>query len=126
MKNQAIYLKVKLKSLAAEARIIREQEARSPYWRSGLREHRVGIVRSEARATLLAYGFLRGRSYQSLEPAAKSKPNWEKVKAMVRKYGVLWDPDQGGYNDWVKAKADQMAAFESWIPVDKPANTVLS
>jgi hypothetical protein len=32
-----------------------------------LRRHRQGIVGNEARASLLAYGFLRGRPYAAME-----------------------------------------------------------
>lgn len=81
-----IFLKVKAKSLAEEARIIRKEERRAKGLRDHLRDHRTGVVRSEARATLLAYGFLRGRTLEQVETRAKTKPDWDKVWSMVRRY----------------------------------------
>lgn len=86
------YLKVKIKSLAAESRIIRLEErkykanrivGRTDEFegfvrhrkqtenvkavRHGLYHHRVDEVRFEARHALLAYGFLRGVPYAKIE-----------------------------------------------------------
>ena len=84
-------LKIKLKSLAAEARIIRQEEKkrRGKNWGSTgntLHEHRIHVVRPEARATHIAYAFLRGGSLESVEGSAKTEPEWKRVEAMVRKY----------------------------------------
>lgn len=80
-------LRVKIKSLAEEARIIRREERKARYGRERLHLHRVGIVRSEARHAQLAYGMLRGRSYKSLEPNAKEPPNARRIAELVAKYG---------------------------------------
>lgn len=81
-------LKVKIKSLAEEARIIRREEHRTRgELRNELREHRVGIVRSEARATHIAYGLIRGRSLDRIEPGAKRQPDWKKIESMCKRYG---------------------------------------
>lgn len=53
-----------------------------------LREHRKEIVATEQRATLLAYGFIRGRTRKQIESKPKIQPDWDKVRAMVKKYGV--------------------------------------
>jgi hypothetical protein len=100
-----LFLKIKLKSLAAEARIIRREEIklrnRARQRRAkgksvdvsalldSLREHRVQAVRRETRLTHLAYGFLRGRSYNAMERNATAlKPSdWTRVKTMIQKYG---------------------------------------
>lgn len=81
-----VHLKIKIKSLADEARIIRAEEHklkiggfgpdenRHPKDVSRLaeynetREHRVNGLRKEARASLLAYAYLRGKPYRSVEP----------------------------------------------------------
>lgn len=85
------YIKVKIKSLAVEAKIIRHEEhaakqqsrflkaigspeaeyaaARKLFW--GLRDHRTIDVRTEARASLIAYGFLRGKRYRQIECSSK-------------------------------------------------------
>jgi len=93
------YLKVKVKSLAEEARIIRREECRLKSrpvpkrpagWEgtlSGLHSHRTQNVREEARATHLAYGFLRGRSRSQIEGGALTEPSWDRVEAMVKRYG---------------------------------------
>jgi len=82
------YLKVKIKSLAAEARIIRKEEhkakahyrylknkqghedqynrAQSTWY--GLQQHRKIDVRQEARASLLAYAFIRNKPFVFAEP----------------------------------------------------------
>lgn len=95
------YLKVKIKSLAEEARIIRKEERKTVgRLRAALLEHRVIDVRREARATQLAYGFLRGRSYRQLENKCRSEhppfdragPNWSRVEKMILKYGPDKDP----------------------------------
>ena len=88
MKTQ---LKMKICSLAAEARIIRREETK---WRgdssvrSSLRKHRTGVVRREARASQLAYGFLRGRRYAQLEKAESVRADWTRVASLVTKYGA--------------------------------------
>lgn len=80
------FLKVKIKSLSAEAQIIRKEEnkAKASFrWLKGvqgaedeyqvtqnlynsLRDHRLGF-RPDLRSTYLAYGFLRGRAYREVE-----------------------------------------------------------
>lgn len=65
------YLKVKIKSLAEEAKIIRKEELKArgynPELRRGLYEHRIKPVGSESRAAFIAYGFLRGKKYSEIE-----------------------------------------------------------
>lgn len=83
-------LRVKLKSLAAEARIIRREERRtSGVLQHELWFHRIKVVRSEARCTHLAYGFIRGRTLDQMESKSDSPPNWDKVRAMLKKYGPV-------------------------------------
>lgn len=88
-------LKVKLKSLAEEARIIRKEELsikngnfsyKSNMKRESLYLHRTTHIRPIARATYLAYGLLRGLDYHQIERTTKTIPNWGKVRAMVEKY----------------------------------------
>lgn len=155
-----VHLKVKIKSLAAEARIIRHEESRVKTTRKyrkaarrslvlgarpqgdvkrpplsnsereravkmattptpeqlrlhgSLRGHRTGDVRSEARSALIAYGFLRGRTFAQTEPCygtdldgklytsdeifswrkrqlAQNPIDWMRVYDMVAKFGNL-------------------------------------
>jgi len=85
-----IKLKIKLKSLAAESRIIRKEELKNKgkwsHQANDLHYHRVHYLRPITRATHIAYGLLRGMEYLQIEPTSKSQPNWDKVKAMITKY----------------------------------------
>lgn len=123
MKTQIKMLKVKIKSLAAEARIIRLEEKRSLGRRVGpgvfkgrrewlflsLRHHRVKDVRGEQRHSLLAYAYLRGRSYASAEGTRPREwwrePSWERVAELVRKFGPL-NPSA--------TKAETVLAVKAW------------
>lgn len=98
-------LRVKIKSLAEEARIIRREERRcrdslsrtvghdeqraalaSSY--ASLRSHRVTDVRREARYSLLAYALIRGRTYRSQEAKADpSKLDTKKLTQLVFRFG---------------------------------------
>jgi hypothetical protein len=91
IRDRRVMLKVKAKSLADEARIIRKEERRaSPLLRGELHLHRVSDVRSEARATHLAYGLIRGRSVERIERSqTRTPPLWLRVQTMVKKYGPV-------------------------------------
>lgn len=89
-------LKIKLKSLAAEAKIIRlEEESLRRTQKQHLHElreemanHRRGIVRYESRHAGLAYAFIRGKGYREVEPRGDHlKVDAAKVHVMVSKYG---------------------------------------
>ena len=95
------HLKIKIKSLAAEARIIKAEERKWRYphpMRESLRRHRRKEVRAEARHSLIAYGFLRGRRYAQVEQPNEAwaghkrgsgPPNWNRVRDLVAKYGGM-------------------------------------
>ncbi len=92
-------LRVKLKSLAEEARIIRKEERRIfGQLREELYRHRIGIVRFEARCSHLAYGFIRGLTLEQMEPRrnvdipeyvaeAIDKALFKRVQELIKKYG---------------------------------------
>lgn len=86
-------LRVKAKSLAEEARIIRKEETRTQgSLREELHWHRIKDVRSEARATYLAYGLIRGTALDRIERPTKdprTEQLWKRVRAMAEKYGPL-------------------------------------
>lgn len=97
-RKMQLHLKVKVASLAAEARIIRKLELRLK--RKGVRgdhpsrmslsSHRRFVVRRECRLSHLAYGFLRGRPYKAMEAKTHdplTKADWDRVAKMVEKYG---------------------------------------
>lgn len=102
-------LKVKIKSLAAEARIIRHQERRSKgILRNELHEHRIGIVRSESRHSHLAYAILRGRP--SPERTCKSRPDFEKVSKMTKRFGTYPGFAAKDVESWYDHREDVDAA----------------
>lgn len=103
--NHQKYLKVKVKSLAEESRIIRLEEKRSfgPQ-REGLYHHRLFVVRIESRAAQLAYAYLRGQTLDQVE-APTTQDHYYRQKAIARaqkivqKYGTVEAAE--GFNTWV-------------------------
>jgi hypothetical protein len=86
--DQRVFLKIKLASLVAEARIIRKRERQAKDdLRNQLRNHRVGIVRSASRSTGIALGLIRGRTLEQMEPSRKTEPNWTEILKMLKRYG---------------------------------------
>jgi len=99
------YLKIKIKSLAEEAKIIKREEQKwnipftidnlktvHPLYFS-LREHRINVVRRECRLSNIAYGYLRGRSYKQIENKCYEAPNWERVAEIIRKFNYKAFPN---------------------------------
>lgn len=107
VKLNLIKLKIKAKSLAAEARIIRKEENKlSGLRKHALSEHRKGTVRRHARATFLAIAYLKGRPYKTVEKTCwnttlRDRYIIPKVVAMVQKYGPR--DAAMGIKDWLKA-----------------------
>lgn len=108
-------LKVKIKSLAAEARIIRLEEARTKDYqlKCVLYYHRVNDVRTEARLSQLAYGFLRGREYQEIEKSTQLI-NWKRVEKLVEKFGVSYSTGED-YSDYKARLQQQELSFRKWV-----------
>jgi hypothetical protein len=111
------YLKIKIKSLAAEAQIIKIEERR---WKTvgkrnvgdvphplffNLRSHRLHAVRKECRSSNLAYGFLRGRDYKRIENKCYESPDWKTVEAIVKRFADKLD------------QRDLMQRFSEWKAV---------
>jgi hypothetical protein len=91
-------LRVKIKSLAAEARIIRAEEAlhpRSSREHQSLSHHRREVVSREQRAALVALAFVRGVPYAAVErnprcnrrPFDRPGPDWSRVAKLASRYG---------------------------------------
>lgn len=124
------HLKTKVYTLAAEMQHIHRNEIKwkakakaararhrhhaidyceSNFW--SLRWHRVGL-KSEARWSHLAYGFMRGRSYQQMEYISyggikgfnRAVPNWERIEEIVTKFSKD-EPNHG----------DVMQRFGAWL-----------
>jgi len=83
-------LRVKIKSLTAEAKIIRREEKRTGgQLRGELHRHRIIDVRSESRISVLAYGFIKGRKLEQMEARSERAPNWKRVRELCKKYGPV-------------------------------------
>jgi hypothetical protein len=82
-------LKVKIKSLAEESRIIRNEERKSNgVLRNELHSHRVIVVRNAARHTHIAYGLIKGRRLDQIEKTDR-RINWDSVRKMIKQYGPV-------------------------------------
>lgn len=118
----SIQLKIKIKTLAVEARFIRTEElkarkmsrANAAYQdanvakaasslRANLWEHRINVVRPEARSSQLAYGFLRGKKYSEIEGSVRpdNKPDLKAIKGMVERFGE--NDKTSKIKDWLEA-----------------------
>jgi acetyl-CoA acetyltransferase len=86
--ERLIHLRIKIKSLAAEAMSIRE-EARKVHgmvkWE--LNHHRTTTVRWHARHNLLAYGLLRGTPYEVMEKKCNGAPSFMTVEKHAKTFG---------------------------------------
>jgi len=86
-----VELKIKLKSLSEESKIIRKEENKRKgnwaYKALSLWSHRVNYLRPIIRSTHIAYGLVRGLKYHEIENNSKSVPDWKAVKKMIVKYG---------------------------------------
>lgn len=119
-----IKLRIKAKSLAAEARIIRQEERRIkkiPVHKRGsrdigaLRNHRVIVVREAARCTHLAIAYLKGKDYKTVENHCKNEVYrddyvFPKIAKMVKKYGHQ-DLTQEDWKQWVKPRMSMLPRF---------------
>lgn len=103
MINRKLGLKVKVKHLAEESRIIRAEERKNHGdTREWLYLHRIGIVRPAARATHIAYAFAKGISLDKVERYPERIPTevWKMVAAMVKKYSGKTEKE---YLNWLSS-----------------------
>lgn len=130
-------LKIKLKSLHEEVKIIRHEEEKLQSCKSeGAKKlvaemagHRRCDIREESRATLLAYGYIRGRKYQQIEPKSSwtqsdSKRMFDmyrwagrlrRISTMVEKYGP-----PGTKPAFIQETAEKIQAWMCEGMEDKP------
>lgn len=112
-------LKVKIKSLAAEAKIIKAQEQTwgGGFVRTGLHEHRVNNVRKECRAALLAWTFIRGHAYTRQEVECYELPDWDNVLGIIVRFsGEDERAVRQRYSQWL---AEARAALK-FYPMGRP------
>jgi hypothetical protein len=88
MNDRLIHLRIKIKTFAAEAVIIRQEAQKvSGTSKWGLNAHRTGILREHARYNLLAYGLLKGLKYEVMEKKCDQPPNFKKVAEVAERFG---------------------------------------
>lgn len=81
-------LRVKLKSLAEESRLIRREERRTyGQLQQELHLHRTKNVRSAARSTHIAYALIKGRTMEQIEHPKSKEPDWTEIERLLKKYG---------------------------------------
>lgn len=92
-----VYLKVKIKSLSEEARIIRFEQRKAKLikdhvYRSslyfGLYDHRTRVVRAALRNSYLAYAFVRGKKRVVVEHKCFVEPDYGDIARLSYKYGA--------------------------------------
>jgi len=132
-------LKIKIKTLAAEARAIRLEErkccirdrklrardlpAKWEHHREEMYRHRIDVVRLEARAAQLAYAFLRGKRLRQVEPRVREGyecSQWwalKKAKETVERFGIrslqpAWTREERAA--LLEAKNALIQEFDAW------------
>lgn len=118
--SRAVHLKIKIKYLAVEARIIKKEEQKvlaharkcnsTPRLQEyaeghyvdyeGLREHRLNVVRKHSRLNGLAYGFLRGTPYAQMEAKTHSPPDFGEIRKLAKRFGAVGDLSR--WDQWLR------------------------
>jgi hypothetical protein len=92
MNTRLIHLKIKVKSLGAEA-VINRQEAKK--WKGEVKQdlnnHRMGVLREHTRLNHLAYGLLRNVPYNCMEWDCEVPPDFKKVSDLAKRFGGTED-----------------------------------
>ncbi|MCH9735849.1 MAG: hypothetical protein K0U78_15075 [Actinomycetia bacterium] len=111
------FLKIKLKNLAEESRIIRQKEKklRGPNWGSKsnfFREHRVRVVRHEARHSHVIYGYLRGLEYKQIESNPKTELDSKTLKRILKSFSRSYEAKShfGVLENWLKGISAEVKA----------------
>lgn len=117
MLNKKFAIKVKIKSLAAEARIIKQaiHQTKDIATKCELRNHHILVVRKEARHSQLAYAFLRGREYSEVEAKCGAPPDFKKISELVERFGEACHYlTSGSYTSLKMRQAEQAQRFAEW------------
>lgn len=138
----SVYLRVKIYTLAQEARIIRKYERRRKIairaeqkfgvenvlpiaeWTAAaaveverLHNHRCGVVRPEARASHLVANFFRGTALKAAEAKSYEPPDWPKMTKMVERFR----PETSTPQEILQRFAEWKDAAGEWVcPPPKP------
>jgi hypothetical protein len=94
-------LRVNVKSLAAEARVIRHEAERcGTVYRDALTSHRRGRLREEARYAQLALAFYRSRPYRTVEQKCFAFPDLKRLTEKVKRYD--WSVKDSDVHQWLR------------------------
>lgn len=107
--------RVKIKSLMDEARTIRHEERRCKgpkmeRQRNSLYLHRVKDVRSEQRATFLAYAYARGIAYSVLEQSTSKPVDFKAVKRILKSLAELPEVFTEDIQAWIAGSPANISA----------------
>ncbi len=129
MVTKARMLKIKLKSLVLERKVIQRELENKKNGRPRMANTKIWWelykhdeeLKMEIRLTLIAYGYVRGLLYSRIERPRKDNrlnpKQWARVFAMVEKYGIApfhYQRDDVTRADWNKAVAEQGFKFNAW------------
>lgn len=89
-----------------------KKRAKGPLWHE-LHGHRIGELRKEQRSALIAYGFIRGMHYEDIEVNPNFRPDWNRVKRLVEKYGYKQTTNVS-YDEYLLLKQAQFENFANW------------
>lgn len=104
--NQRVFaihrLRVNVKSLAAESRLIRQEEKRCGLiYVELLRFHRINELREESRYAGLALAFIRGRKYSEVENKGSRSVDVIRLEKKVEKF-IHHRPGSPDFRNWLK------------------------
>jgi len=124
------FLKINIKSLAAEAKIIRKDENKfkrlskhdknknqdndRQIW---LEAHRTYTVRNESRSALLAYGYMKGIPYKKMEAKCYEKPDLTRIADNLIRFDshTYWHLDNLPRKEWVPTIVNYCLHFSSKV-----------
>ena len=105
--NAIHYLRVNVKSLAAEARFIRAEmsKTRDPSVRESLSHHRKTRLKDDARLAHLALTFVRGKPYRRAEASTHRPVDSFALSKKINRF-LQWDErvTQSEVANWLLAK----------------------
>lgn len=101
MKPEVHALRVNVKSLAAEARLIRDEirRATNPEAKASLACHRAWRVKPESRLAQLALAFVKGVPYRVVERNATSKVDAVKLANKIQRF--VYIPRASSVREWL-------------------------
>lgn len=130
-RTKFVFLQIKIKTLAAEGAEIHREERKWPKpaadarfidtVRGRLRYRRIATVRREARNAQLAYGYLRGKPYRTIEAKCFNKPNAQAIAQIV---GRFMDGDYHPYCITIGERSDITAAVRRWLEAPQAVSTL--